>query len=528
MTNIEMKNDVNTYDEVPYESYPYSQSSVYSLMTLGVLFGIDVAPPTKCRVLELGCASGGNIIPHAVSFPTSEFVGVDLSSVQINEAKKHKATLSLNNIEFHNCSIMDIDKSFGKFDYIICHGVISWVPEFVREKIFEVCSKNLNKNGIAYISYNTLPGWNMIRTIRDMMVYHSKTFPNVKDKIAQSRLLLEFVKDSLEGANSPYAEVLRAEAALLSKQSDHYIRHDHLEEENYQYYFADFMKEATKHDLQYLADTSLSTMYIGNMPPKVAEQLKTINDIVRTEQYMDFINNRRFRSSLLCHKNITLNRNINISDVTKFNMLFNITPEKPLSEVNLDDALETLNFFFNNNTESKVSSSSPCMKAIMYTFAEHVSNPVSFDKIAASANKKLGGNKLHEVKNEFLNNAMNLVLRGYITITLQEERKPANQSKPKTSKLALHQVVNTNNLWVTNLKHEVVGINIFEKYALRYMNGKHSKDDLVGLILKHVESNELTMNKDGKPITETDAIRKELSSILDTTIPRLAALAILE
>ncbi len=372
--------DHNTYDEIPYESYPYALTNPYHLSTLATLFGVNAPEVENAKILELGCAAGGNLIPHAVLYPKAYFVGVDLSKVQIDEANKNVKALGLKNIEFHHCSITDINDSFGKFDYIICHGVISWVPKTVRDKIFEVCNKNLSPNGIAYISYNTLPGWNMVRTIRDMMMYHSSSFANVRDRIAQSRLLLEFVKDSLENSKTPYAEALKTEAGLLAKQTDHYLRHDHLEEENAQFYFHEFMNEARKHNLQYLADCNLSTMYLGNMPPKVVEQLKAVNDIVRTEQYMDFITNRRFRTTLLCHSDVKINRNINNDDITKFNIIFNIVPEKPLKEVDLNNASENLKFFLNGNQDSNLTTSSPYMKAILYTFSENLNNPLSFEK----------------------------------------------------------------------------------------------------------------------------------------------------
>ena len=227
MTNsksaIETKS-LKSYDDTPYESYPFAISSPYHLMTLAVLFGMQPVQPEKARVLELGCASGGNIIPHAVNYPEAEFVGVDLSKIQIDEAKAHVANLGLKNMTFHQCSITEIDESFGKFDYIIAHGIISWVPDSVKDKIFEVCEKNLSKNGLAYISYNTLPGWNMIRTVRDMMLYHAATFPDPKSKVTQARLLLDFVKDSLSNQDTAYSEVLKNEALLLRDKSDYTIQ----------------------------------------------------------------------------------------------------------------------------------------------------------------------------------------------------------------------------------------------------------------------------------------------------------------
>ena len=157
--------NLNTYDEVPYQSYPYAESQPENLRTIGLLFGMNAPEIKTARILELGCAEGGNLIPHAVRYPKATFVGVDLSKVQIDAGNVYIKSLGLKNIELKNCSILDIDEKYGKFDYIICHGVISVVSDFVGETILEIASKNLSDNGIAYISYNTLPGWNMIRTI---------------------------------------------------------------------------------------------------------------------------------------------------------------------------------------------------------------------------------------------------------------------------------------------------------------------------------------------------------------------------
>lgn len=526
--NLQITSKVNAYDDVPYESYPYTVSSPNYLKAIGMLFGMKPSGVENARILELGCAAGGNIIPHAVNHPKAEVVGVDLSAVQIAQANSHKAALGLKNIEFHNCSITDIDESFGKFDYIICHGVISWVPDFVRDKIFEVCSKNLNPSGIAYVSYNTLPGWNMVRSIRDMMLYHTAGFSDSQAKVNQARLLLDFVKESLEGVNSSYSEMLTNEAKLLASQTDHYLRHDHLEEENKQYYFKEFMDKAGEQNLQYLADCSLSSMYLGNMPQKVAEKLQAVNDIVRTEQYMDFITNRRFRSSLLCHSSVKLNRAVSNEDVTKFNLMFTLVPEKPLSEINIENALEPAKFFFKGNNESPITTSSPSMKAILYTFAENLNNPISFEKLTVAANKKLGGKKLAEIRTEFLNNAIKLVFQGYIEITMQSGReKQPNMDKPKVSTLVQYQVTSTPNIWVTSGKHEVIGVNLLEKCAMNFMDGKHDKTQILDEVIKRIAAGDLTLNKDGIKVEDPQEVKQELQGFIEQTITKLANNALL-
>jgi methyltransferase-like protein/2-polyprenyl-3-methyl-5-hydroxy-6-metoxy-1,4-benzoquinol methylase len=526
--NLQINSKTNTYDEVPYESYPYAVSNPNYLMAIGTLFGMKPKKIEEARILELGCAAGGNIIPHALNYPKAQVVGVDLSSVQIAQANAHKAAFGLKNIEFHNCSITDIDETFGKFDYIICHGVISWVPELVREKIFEISAKNLSPEGIAYISYNTLPGWNMVRSIRDMMLYHTAGFTVPQEKVNQARLLLNFVKESLEGSSSSYADMLKSETELLSKQSDHYLRHDHLEEDNKQYYFADFMKAAQNQGLQYLADCSLANMYIGNMPQQVAAKLQEVDDIVRTEQYMDFITNRRFRSTLLCHSSHKLNRAVNSDDIMKFNMTLNIVPEKALSEIEIENALEKATFYLNGNKDSNLSTSSPAMKAILYTFAENLSNPLSFDKLTVAANKKLGGKKLAEIKTEFLNNAIKLVFQGYINITMQSGRQnDLDKDAPKVSKIAHYQTTSTQNLWVTSNRHDVVGINQLEKVAMRYMDGKNNKSKIIEEVIKHITNGELNISKDGVKVENPQEIKSEISAFIDQTIEKLANNAIL-
>jgi methyltransferase-like protein/cyclopropane fatty-acyl-phospholipid synthase-like methyltransferase len=519
--NISSSTAANTYDEVPYESYPYSQSQPEHLSTLASLFGMEPTAPNSSRILELGCASGGNIIPLAIRYPKAKIIGVDFSKVQIEIAQKQVKDLGLNNIEFHHASIADIDNSYGKFDYIIAHGIISWVPEPIRQKMFDICGELLTETGVAYISYNAFPGWNMIKSIRDMMLYHGSNFASIGDKLQQAKLFLGFVKEALDGSEVPYAQIIKQEAQLISNQRDNYIRHDHMEEENKPYYLYEFVAEAAKRGLQYLGDSSLSSMYLGNMAASIVEKLSQVNDIVRTEQYMDFINNRRFRSTLLCRNSVKLNRSLNNEDMKKFYLSFNLTPEVPFdSTVNLEDSSQTLKFFFNNNKESFLSTSSSLMKAILYTFAENLQNPLKIDQLSKLANDKLPNAKRVDIKNELLNNALRLVLSGYISISNDPESCATEVgSAPKVYKLARYQAEHTPVMWVTNLKNQAVFINIFDKFAFRYMNGKNTKDQIVDLIIdNHILKGDLILSKDNKKIEDRGDIRIEVLNVMEQTI----------
>ena len=132
MTGPLAETDRNAYDELPYLRLPFPQTHPGRLAAQARLFGVTAPPVATCRVLELGCASADNLVPMAVAAPAARFVGIDLSARQIDEGRATIAALGLTNIELVAADIMAIDASFGTFDYIVAHGVYSWVPPDVR------------------------------------------------------------------------------------------------------------------------------------------------------------------------------------------------------------------------------------------------------------------------------------------------------------------------------------------------------------------------------------------------------------
>ena len=318
-----------SYDVIPYESAAFPQTHPDRLATLARLFGVEAPAVDQCRVLELGAARGDNIIPMAYSLPESQFIGVDLSTRQVAEGNANIEAHGLSNVELRYLSIADIGEDFGLFDYIICHGVYSWVPDAVRDRILAVCRSHLVPNGVAYISYNTYPGWHMRGLIREMMRYHASQFEGPQLQIQQARALLDFLAQSVPPQNA-YGMLLTGELEGLRRQADSYLFHEHLEEVNSPVYFYQFAQQAAAHGLQFLAEADFSTMLASNFPPQVRETLKRIApDLVRMEQYMDFVRNRTFRQTLLVHGEQVLNRNLSHEHVRRF---YIASAAKPVSE----------------------------------------------------------------------------------------------------------------------------------------------------------------------------------------------------
>ncbi len=288
MTTAATSESTYSYDEIPYPSHPFESTHPDHIYSLAKLFALEPTIPDDASILELGCASGGNIIPLAVQMPKARVVGVDLSSRQIADGQAKIDRLGLKNITLHVQDLQKVDASFGDFDYILCHGVFSWVPPEAQNRILEICKERLTPNGVAYISYNAYPGWFMRGMIRQMMLHHISNIPDPPTKIKQARALLSFIVDSTEGQDTPYAKILKSELDLLGKHPDSYLFHEHLEENNRPLFFYQFMELAKSFDLQFLSESSLASMITSNLPPKAAEALtKLTNDVLHRSQYTD-------------------------------------------------------------------------------------------------------------------------------------------------------------------------------------------------------------------------------------------------
>jgi SAM-dependent methyltransferase len=304
------------YDEVPYESFPIPGTHPDRLATLARLAGIRTPALETCRVLELGCAGGGNLIPMAIELPGAQLVGIDLSAIQIADGDAVIRALQLSNVRLIARSVMEIDESFGQFDYIIAHGIYSWVPNEVQERLLEICNRNLASNGVAYVSYNTLPGWRMRGVVRDLMRYHALQFSEPGQRVAEARAMLDFLARGVPDETSGYGKLLRSELELLRGVPDFYILHEHLEELNEPLYFHEFIERARRYGLQYLADAEIAAMQPSRFPPEVADAVRRLGrDPIRQQQLMDFLANRTFRQTLLMHADQPIDHTLTVQRV---------------------------------------------------------------------------------------------------------------------------------------------------------------------------------------------------------------------
>ena len=294
----------SAYDAVAYTTGTYYQTHPDRLAVAAALRGITSPNVECCRVLEIGCATGSNLIPMAEQLPGSRFLGIDLSERQIETGSGIIRDLGLSNIELRCQDIMEFPEDAGQFDYIIAHGVYSWVPPVVREKLLAICRAHLSPRRVALISYNTYPGWRQNEAIREMMLYRGRKSTDPAESLAMGRQILPFVNDHTPNSGS-FRDAIKEQMAQISNAPDKYLVHDHLEVVNNPRYFWQFIGEAKAHGLAYIGDSTAEPnpwIVISEAAREMIERMS--EDRLEREQYLDFLVNRTFRGSMVCREEV--------------------------------------------------------------------------------------------------------------------------------------------------------------------------------------------------------------------------------
>ena len=488
-----------SYDEVPYSSFPYAQSHPNRLAVVGTLFGMTPALIDRCRVLELGCASGGNLIPMAAQFPEAAFVGIDLSSRQIAEGVQTVEALGLRNIELRCMSITDVDASMGKFDYVICHGVYSWVPEAVRQKIFDICAEQLNPQGIAYISYNTYPGWHMRGTVRDMMVFHARRWSKPEDRVGNARALLDWLVKTVPPDDNAYSSLLRSESERLRNNADSYILHEHLEAINEPLYFYQFADAAAAKGLQFIAEAQSGARWFEGLGPKADQAVRQVaRDIIEYEQYLDFLRNRMFRRSLLCHAGVPLDRNLAPERLRKLHIASNAVPEGPLNLATNEEARFRL-------TDGVLTTPAPLLKAALLILGPRWPEAMSFEELLRETiarvypDAALPPERIEEHANNLATNIIHSFTRRVMELYTHPPRVRAVADEfPRTTPLARMHA--TSQAYVTTLLHEVIKISPLGRKLVLLADGTRNREAIFAGLLEAVRNGDLVLvDQAGQP-----------------------------
>ena len=294
------------HDRIHYPGGAWEHSHPDRIAANARMLGLNPAPVERCRVLELGCGAGGNLVPMACGLPDARFLGIELAGRPVEIGRDLAAALGLSNIELRECDVLDLPADIGEFDYIIAHGVYSWVSAPVRDALMSVFGRHLSAEGIAYLNFNALPGGHLRSLARDLMQFRLSVFD---DPEAHGDDAIRFVRlvTGAQPEGSPYRQVLEDELARIEHNPLGVLFHDDLVPAHRAFHFRSVVEHAACHGLQYLCEARPADVNPGRYPASFQAALRRFGGgRIAREQCFDFLVCQMYRCSLFCREGIAL------------------------------------------------------------------------------------------------------------------------------------------------------------------------------------------------------------------------------
>ncbi|MGX2956526.1 methyltransferase domain-containing protein [Ursidibacter arcticus] len=513
MNNSQQNNTIATaYDDIPYSSQAFHHCQPNRLHALAKLKGLNPPDLNNARVLEIGCSFGGNLIPHAIQYPNSQIIGIDLSEKQITVGQKMMAEIGLNNVTLIAADISKVNFENIQFDYIICHGIFSWVPEFVQNAILRITQNYLAPNGVAFISYNTYPGWHLKEMVKEMMQFGTDAQAHPFERIDQAKELFSYTEQLLEKYNPNIQKEFSKITNHIIEAKKYYVTHEYFEEINQPFYLHQFVEKANDYGLGYLADSSVPNIgIIGTLSGLDNEPIyqRFNKDVVQVEQYFDFINQRPFRCTLLTHQN-----NLVAYDIDKYNLCHHFPDLYIKLHLTYLQEGDNSSWLFNNDIFSIASSAS----------VDIIANELnsSNESIRISELQALAGQDNADLANFFLL-ALVHQEQAYISYYPTENRAYGEYPKLADKYARLIKFVR-NNPDITNLSN-IYGQNgiltPFTSYLAPYLDGTNNLKSLIKLMRNEFKNGNLVMNKDDKPIAYRNIRNSDVEVLIKETLDHL-------
>jgi SAM-dependent methyltransferase len=489
---------VRSYAEIRYPFLAHRHTDPDRLATIARLHGIVAPPVARCRLLEVGCAVGGNLASMAMLLPGAQLVGCDLSEQQIEHGRAAMAAAGIANVSLCALDLSEVGTSLGTFDYIVAHGVFSWVSEAVQDELLALLARCLAPNGVAYVSYNVRPGWHELSVIRDALMFDLRGIEEAHARVRRAREYLAWFREAMRDG-SRYSPAFLAEVAKVEELGDSYLMHEYLGPFNVPTHFNKLVARAARQGLTYLCDAepALSADHSLTAEGHLARH-RSPTELVFAEQHYDFLTNHRFRRSLFCRRGASLTRTI---DARAVDVLWVSSRGRLLGSS--DDLAGPEPFTF-STPHTELTTARPVMKAALLHLASVAPRALPFPELceAVRARVRPGDAALSDVEvNALRDDLVQAFLTSIGMVTLRTHPAPCvgdAGERPIATAWSRHLATEADR--VPSLDHDMVRVDDIMRKILPLLDGTRDRAALESELMAMVARSEVMVRMpDGRP-----------------------------
>jgi len=457
-----------SYDELPYDSLPLPETQPDFLAAVAKLHGFDAPDPARARILELGCAQGGNLIPLAWRWPESECVGIELSRVQAEAGAAFIQALGLSNARILHGDLAALPDGLGEFDYIIAHGVFSWVPLSVQQALLDVCRRHLSPHGIAYVSFNVAAGWQKLQPLRTALTARTTA---ALPAPARYQHALRVLDDLTAEWCDP--DLLK-EVAYLKSAAPSYLFHEYLADFNAPMTFGEFVAHLDRHGLRYVGEAGARRAVVeledawGLIPESMAGRW------LDAESALDDALGTRFRRALIARADAACAQPPQAAALGGLSFYSDLASNE---EIDLEAATEQV---FVNPVGNTFHVAQPLMKAAAMVLSAAYPGASSYPDLLGAARQVMADYGVADVADEraFSEALFQLVVTQGVMVTVWTGPTVAEPDERPAAHSLARQQAGTPGWVVSGARHVAIDLDPLGRLLLGWLDGRRTVDEL--------------------------------------------------
>lgn len=482
---------MTAYDEVPYDCQPIPCTAPEQLATTSLFHGGPCPPVRNAHLLEIGCGDGANLLALAFHRPDCHFVGVDASTVQIADARRSASHLGVENTSFQAADITEIGRELGTFDYIVAHGVMSWVSDQVRDTMLALCRDHLAPAGLLYLSYNTHPGWLVRGMVRDTILRGTAADASLRQMAHRARGRAGSLRRELDDFDHPYTRLLSDELARVDQADESYLIHEYLADHNRAFWFCEFAALTAGFGFRYVAEAAFREREYRVPLALSGAAAKLETGRLEIEELIDVLGYRQHRVSLFCHGDQVPSPEADGLPYHQMSVASGLRPQSEVVRLG-PDVVESFTGYF--ESEFAVELSDPLPKAALVAVAPHWPNGFSWGRMLNDAKAVLADAGIAapsvDAGLDLRMQLQELYALGQVELRIREPPPPrAPNEIPTTTPLTRWEA--ERRAIVTTATHQRLPLTPTDRLIVQHMDGRRGRAAIVRAVVEKLRAGEV-------------------------------------